>query len=48
MFVSPEKDTETHFDTGWELVAFLIFVVTVEHFLLILKTFIEQSIDDTP
>ena len=27
---------------------FLIFVIVVEHVLLILKTFIEQTIDDTP
>ena len=30
------------------MVQFMLFVVIVEHFILILKTFIEQSINDTP
>jgi len=33
---------------GWTLVNFLIFVIVIEHSMLILKIFIEQIIEDVP
>ena len=43
-----ELHENIHHNIALTLVQFLIFVVLLEHILLILKTFIEQTIDDTP
>ena len=54
MFVADESGNlnqqheNTHRNITMSTIEFLIFVIVVEHVLLILKTFIEQTIDDTP
>ena len=42
---NPEADEVSY---GWEIVQFLIFMVIIEHALLILKIFVEQIIEDSP
>lgn len=53
MFVDHEEGSEKNhegvkFETGWDRTQFLIFVVIVEHVMIILKMVVEQFIEDTP
>ena len=53
MFVTHKEEAEKdhegiRFETGWGRTQFLIFVVIVEHIMIILKMVVEQFIEDTP
>ena len=43
-----EGDDDTKQITNWTVTQFLIFVIIVEHVMIIVKILIEQSISDTP
>ena len=42
------NDEISSITVGWDLTKFLLMVVIVEHFLLILKVLIEQTVEDVP
>jgi hypothetical protein len=47
LFVQGDDEVST-ITVGWDMTKFLVMVITVEHALLILKVFIEQTIEDVP
>ena len=48
IFIQDTEDYGKALFPKWKLINFLIFMVLVEHILLVLKIFIERLIDDVP
>lgn len=48
LFIKDAKNAKPKLTDGWTTIQFFMFVVVIEHLLLVIRIVIEKSIDDVP